>query len=58
LFIHLKSISFHLYINIIKNKWLLSKQTHYGLELSLNIDKKKEIEEFIDETLVLKNINK
>jgi len=33
---------------LIKNKWLLSKPTHYGLELSLNINKKKEIENYIE----------
>lgn len=38
--------------NLIKNKWLLSKPTHYGLELSLNINKKKEIEEYIDKNLI------
>ena len=37
--------------DLIKNKWLLSKPTHYGLELSLNIDKKKEIEEYIEKNL-------
>ena len=35
-----------------KNKWLLSKPTHYGLELSLNIDKKKEIEDYIEKNLI------
>ena len=37
--------------SLIKNKWLLSKPTHYGLELSLNIDKKKEIEGYIEKDL-------
>lgn len=33
--------------NLLKEKFLLSKPTHYGLEVSLNIKKKKEIEEFV-----------
>ena len=33
--------------NLLKEDFLLSKPTHYGLEVSLNIKKKKEIEEFI-----------
>ena len=37
---------------LIRNCWLLSKPTHYGLELSLNIDKKKEIEEYIEKHLI------
>ena len=37
--------------DLLKNKWLLSKPTFYGLELSLNIDKKKEIEEYIEKNL-------
>ena len=37
--------------DLIKIKWLLSKPTHYGLELSLNIEKKKEIEEYIESNL-------
>lgn len=32
---------------LLKNDFLLSKPTNYGLEVSLNIEKKKEIEEFI-----------
>lgn len=32
---------------LLKQKWLLSKPTNYGLEVSLNIHKKKEIEDFI-----------
>jgi len=32
---------------LLKDKILLSKPTHYGLEVSLNINKKKEIENFI-----------
>jgi len=32
---------------MLKQKILLSKPTNYGLEVSLNIEKKKEIEEFI-----------
>lgn len=38
--------------DLIKENFLLSKPTAYGLEISLNIKKKKEIEEFIE-----KNIN-
>ena len=37
--------------DLIKNGWILSKPTHYGLELSLNIEKKKEIEEYIGNNL-------
>ena len=33
--------------NMLKENILLSKPTHYGLEISLNIKKKKEIEEFV-----------
>ena len=33
---------------MLKNKILLSKPTNYGLEISLNIEKKKEIEDFIE----------
>tara|TARA_Y100000310_G_C20691793_1_gene822772 strand:+ start:3406 stop:3681 length:276 start_codon:yes stop_codon:yes gene_type:complete len=36
---------------LIKEGFLLSKPTHYGLELSLNIKKKKEIEEFLEKYL-------
>jgi len=32
---------------MLKQKLLLSKPTNYGLEVSLNIEKKKEIENFI-----------
>ena len=32
---------------LLKTKWLLSKPTNYGLEVSLNIEKKEEIENFI-----------
>ena len=35
-----------------KSNWLLSKQTFYGLELSLNINKKKDIEEYIEKNLI------
>jgi len=35
-----------------KSNWLLSKQTFYGLELSLNINKKKDIEEYIGRKLI------
>jgi len=34
---------------LLKEKFLLSKPTHYGLEVSLNINKKKEIENFIED---------
>lgn len=34
--------------NLLKEKFLLSKPTNYGLEISLNIKKKKEIENFIE----------
>lgn len=34
--------------DLLKEDVLLSKPTHYGLEISLNIKKKKEIEEFIE----------
>lgn len=33
---------------LLKHGFLLSKPTNYGLEVSLNIEKKKEIEEFIE----------
>lgn len=33
--------------DLLKENFLLSKPTHYGLEISLNIKKRKEIEEFI-----------
>jgi hypothetical protein len=33
--------------DLLKEELLLSKPTNYGLEVSLNINKKKEIEEFI-----------
>ena len=36
---------------LIMTGWLLSKPTHYGLELSLNTEKKKEIEEYIEKNL-------
>jgi len=32
---------------LLKRGFLLSKPTHYGLEVSLNIEMKKEIEDFI-----------
>ncbi len=35
--------------DLLKNWLLISKPTHYGLEVSLNIKKKKEIEDFIGE---------
>ena len=34
--------------DLLKEGILLSKPTHYGLEVSLNIKKKSEIEEFIE----------
>ena len=34
--------------DLLKNRFLLSKPTNYGLEISLNIKKKKEIEWFIE----------
>jgi len=37
---------------LIKAGWLLPKSTFYGLELSLNINKKKDVEEYIEENLV------
>ncbi len=33
---------------LLKTEFLLSKPTSYGLEVSLNIKKKKEIEDFIE----------
>lgn len=33
--------------NLLKQKILLAKPTNYGLEVSLNMEKKAEIEEFI-----------
>ena len=35
---------------LLKQEFLLSKPTNYGLEVSLNIKKKKEIERFIEGT--------
>ena len=34
--------------DLLREGILLSKPTHYGLEISLNIKKKKEVEEFIE----------
>ncbi|MBI4438869.1 hypothetical protein HY640_02975 [Candidatus Woesearchaeota archaeon] len=34
-----------------QKEWILTKPTHYGLELSLNIQKKRDIEEFIEANL-------
>tara|TARA_Y100000034_G_C6748341_1_gene332469 strand:+ start:47 stop:316 length:270 start_codon:yes stop_codon:yes gene_type:complete len=34
---------------LLKDNFLISKPTNYGLEVSLNIKKKKEIEDFIKE---------
>ncbi len=36
---------------LINKEWLVSKPTHYGLELSLNIEKKKEIEDYLESHL-------
>jgi len=36
--------------SLLKERFLLSKPTHYGLEVSLNIQMKKEIEDFINNT--------
>ncbi len=36
---------------LIKDKWLLTKPTSYGLQVSLNIEKIREIEEYIQKTL-------
>ena len=35
---------------LLKRGFLLSKPTNYGLEVSLNIAKKKEIEDFIEDS--------
>lgn len=37
---------------LIHQEWIFSKPTHYGLELSLNIAKKREIEEYIEQHLI------
>ncbi len=37
--------------DLLRQGFLLSKPTNYGLEVSLNIKKKKEIENFIEERL-------
>lgn len=37
--------------DLIKAGWVLSKPTHYGLELSLNIEKKKDIETYLEQNL-------
>lgn len=34
--------------SLIRTGWFVAKPTSYGLEISLNIKKKKEIEEFIE----------
>ncbi|MBS3083255.1 hypothetical protein J4423_00455 [Candidatus Pacearchaeota archaeon] len=34
--------------DLLKNKFISSKPTHYGLEVSLNIEMKKEIEDIIE----------
>ncbi len=31
-----------------RKEWILTKPTHYGLELSLNIKRKREIEEYLE----------
>ena len=38
---------------LIHKGWILSKPTHYGLELSLNIAKKSEIENYLDQQKIL-----
>ena len=39
---------------LIKEQWLITKATNYGLQVSLNKEKIKEIEEFIFRTLGFK----
>ena len=34
---------------LVQKEWINTKPTHYGLELSLNIEKKKEIEDCLEE---------
>ncbi len=34
-----------------QKEWILTKPTHYGLELSLNMKKKGEIEKYLDEKI-------
>lgn len=46
---HLGKIVKQTAINLLKRQLLLSKQTSYGLEVSLNPRKLKEIEEIIDD---------
>lgn len=36
---------------LISKEWILSKPTHYGLELSLSIKKKKDIEDYLEKQL-------
>ena len=36
---------------LLNNDFLTSKPTHYGLEISLNIRKKKEIEDFVEKAI-------
>jgi len=36
---------------LVKKEWILTKPTHYGLELSLNIKKKQDIENYIENNL-------
>ncbi len=38
---------------LIRQEWIISKPTHYGLELSLNIAKKREIEEYIEQQKII-----
>ena len=35
-----------------KNDWIIVKPTHYGLEISLNTRKKKEIDDYIEKNIV------
>lgn len=37
---------------LIKERLIIGKPTHYGLEISLNIKKRKEIENFIETNLI------
>lgn len=39
---------------LIKEGWLLTKPAHYGLQISLNKDRIREIEDFIQEVLGFK----
>lgn len=43
---------------LIQAEWVLSKPTHYGLELSLNIKKKEQIEAYLEAHLLYNITNK